>query len=381
MDYLVVGCGLSGSVVARHLAEHGYKVVIWERRNHIAGNMHDYVDSHGILVHQYGPHTFHTKKKEIYNYVCRFSEWNPYRLVCMTEIDGITTPTPFNFQTIDDFFAPDHAQKLKEEIKSSFGYRETATILEVMHHKNPMIREYGQFLFDKDYSLYTAKQWGIPPSKIDQSILKRVPLRFSYDNGYFDDEYQVMPQKGYTEFFKNLLNHPNIIVELEIDAFTRLSVAKNGTTLLLDGHPCPCPVIYTGALDELFDCVHGSLPYRSLKFDWKYDDIEGKQIAPVIAYPQAEGYTRIVEYKKLPYQQVRGTSYALEYPLPYQSGRKEEPYYPILTDDSRRLYEVYKEMANRIDNLYYCGRLADFRYYNMDQALERALELCKLFFS
>lgn len=378
MDYLIVGCGLSGSVVARNLAERGKKVTIWERRCHIAGNMYDYVDAHSILVQRYGPHSFHTTKKELFDYICRFAQWKQYGLVCMTEIDGIVTPTPFNFQTIDDFYSPEHARKLKEHIQAAFGERKTATILEVLRHENAMIREYGQFLFEKDYRLYTAKQWGIPSCEIDKSILERVPLRFSYDKGYFDDEYQVMPEKSFTEFFKSLLSHPNITVELGIDALTRLSVQSDGATLLLDGRPCPCPVVYTGALDELFGCIGGSLPYRSLRFDWKYEDIDSKQIAPVIAYPQAQGYTRIIEYKKLPVQRVKGTIYAVEYPLLYDNGSDEEPYYPILTEDSRKQYEVYKRMADRIDNLYYCGRLADFQYYNMDQTLERALELCKI---
>ncbi|WP_457944669.1 UDP-galactopyranose mutase [Caproiciproducens sp. LBM24188] len=376
MDYLVVGCGLSGCVVARNLAERGHKVTIWERRDHVAGNMYDYVDSYGILVHKYGPHTFHTKKKDLYDYICRFASWEDYKLTCMAEIDGIVTPTPFNFQTIDDFYDPEQAMTLKAHIKAAFGDRQTATVVEVIQHEDPLIRAYGQFLFNKDYSLYTAKQWGVSPDKIDVSILQRVPLRFSYDVGYFDDEYQVMPRSSYTDFFKSLIDHPNITVEFNIDAATRLSIKDS--QLFLDDQACPCPVVYTGALDELFDCVVGPLPYRSLHFEWMHEDIESKQKAPVVAYPQAEGYTRITEYKKLPVQKVRGTTYAVEYPLPYHSGSQSEPYYPVLTEESKRQYASYKKLANKVDNLYYCGRLADFKYYNMDQALERALELCNI---
>lgn len=375
MDCLIVGCGLSGAVVARILAEHNKKVTIWERRDHIAGNIYDYVDSHGILVHRYGPHTFHTCKKELYNYMCQFAKWKPYRLTCMSEIDGIATPTPFNFQTIDDFYLPEQAEKLKQHIKAAFGDHQTASVLDVMNHNDPLIRSYGQFLFAKDYSLYTAKQWGVSPKEIDPSVLRRVPLRFSYDLEYFDDPYQVMPTISYTEFFRNLLSHPNITVELGVDALKHLSVNPNGTAILLDDKPFPGVVVYTGALDELFKCSEGALPYRSLRFEWKYEEKNSKQNAPVVAYPQAEGYTRITEYKKLPVQNVHGTTYAVEYPLPYKKGSVTEPYYPVMTAESKQQHAVYQRKADAIVNLYYCGRLADFKYYNMDQALERALEL------
>lgn len=377
MDCLVVGCGLSGSVVARYLAEKlGQKVVIWERRNHIAGNMYDYIDEHGILVHQYGPHTFHTTKKHLYNYICRFGEWDDYHLTCMSHIDGKFTPTPFNFQTIDDFYSPERAQHLKNKLTAAYPNQEKATIVELMRHSDSDIRGYAMFLFEKDYSLYTAKQWGVDPSKIDVSVLKRVPVLFSYKTGYFDDPYQVMPKISYTHFFENLLDHSNIRVELGVDAFEYLRVSPVGDVLLLDSHPADIPVIYTGALDELFR-EPGALPYRSLHFEWKYEEIESFQDAPVVAYPQAKGFTRITEYKKLPIQNICGTTYTVEYPLPYQAGQKNEPYYPVLTEESQLQYALYKQRADKVKNLFCCGRLADFKYYNMDQALEQALELCQ----
>lgn len=375
MDALVIGCGLTGSVIARHLAEQGKKVCILERRSHIGGNMYDYVDSHGFLVQKYGPHTFHTKQKYLYDYMSKYEQWEPYKLTCGAVWGGKFTPTPFNFTTIDTFFPEDKAKSLKQKLSETFKGRETATVVEVLNNPDPDIHDYAQFLFENDYAPYTAKQWGVSPDEIEPSVLKRVPLRFSYTNGYFDDAYEVMPRHSFTEFFENLLHHPNIHVELGVDALDQLEVREN--QLWTGDKQITVPVIYTGALDELFGGVYGQLPYRSLEFEWKFDECDSFQEAPVVAYPQEPGFTRITEYKKLPTQNKPGTSYAIEKSLPYQEGRKMEPYYPVLTESSQIQYGKYKELADRIPNLICCGRLADFKYYNMDQALERALQVCE----
>ena len=374
-DALVIGCGITGGVIARHLAENGKNVTILERRSHIGGNMYDYTDEHDILVQKYGPHTFHTKKKELYDYMLKFEEWEDYKLTCGAFIDGKCTPTPFNFQTIDDYYSPEKAAELKEHIKAAFPDRETATVIEVMEHPDPIVSGYAKFLFEKDYSLYTAKQWGVSPSEIDPSVLKRVPLRFSYNVGYFDDAYQVMPKNSFTKFFENLLNHEGITVRLGENALDHIEIKNDA--LLIDGENLDIPVIYSGALDELFGCIYGKLPYRSLRFEWKYEDKDSVQDMPVVAYPQAEGFTRITEYKKIPVQNKKGSSYAVEYSLPYKGEAEVEPYYPVLTEDSQKQYEQYKALADRVPNLICCGRLGDFKYYNMDQALERALEIAK----
>lgn len=375
MHYLIIGCGLTGAVIARHMAEQGNQVVIWERRDHIGGNMYDYVDEHGFLVQKYGPHTFHTKEKRLFDFMCRYEDWQEYKLTCGAVWDNIYTPTPFNFTTIDTFFPKEKAEKLKRKLKQAFSGHSTATVVEVLEHPDEDIRGYAQYLFEKDYAPYTAKQWGVSPAEIDPSVLKRVPLRFSYDVGYFDDVYQVMPAHSFTHFFENLLNHPNIQVKLGVEALKHLSVS--GPELLVDGKVAEYPIVYTGALDELFNCQFGRLPYRSLRFEWKYEDIDSLQDAPVVAYPQKEGFTRITEYKKLPVQDGNGTSYAVEYPLTYQEGADQEPYYPVLTEESQQQYAKYRELADQTPNLIYCGRLADFKYYNMDQALKRVLSVCR----
>lgn len=375
MDCLVIGCGLSGAVIARELAEQGRRVEIWERRNHIGGNMYDYVDEYGFFVQKYGPHTFHTKKKYLYDYMCRFEQWQDYKLTCGAVWDGKYTPTPFNFTTIDTFFPAEKATRLKEKLKAAFAGREFATVVEVLENLDPDIRGYAEYLFQKDYAPYTAKQWGVSPTEIDPSVLKRVPLRFSYEEGYFDDPYQAMPEHSFTRFFENLLDHPNIDVKLGIEALDHLKA--EGGKLLFEGGEVSFPIIYTGALDELFDCVYGRLPYRSLRFEWRHSEQDSVQAAPVVAYPQEAGYTRITEYKKLPVQDGPGSSYAVEYPLSYKDGEEGEPYYPVLTEASQKQYARYRGLAARIPNLIPCGRLGDFKYYNMDQALEAALEVCK----
>jgi len=375
MKCLIVGCGLTGAVIARELAERGREVEIWERRSHIGGNMYDYVDAHGFLVQKYGPHAFHTTEKGLFEYVCRFEQWEEYHLTCGAVWDGKYTPTPFNFKTIDTFYPPEAAARLKGKLKEAFAGRDSAAVVEVLGHPDAEIRGYAAYLFEKDYAPYTAKQWGVSPEGIDPSVLKRVPLRFSYGEGYFDDAYQAMPRHSYSRFFENLLDHPKISVKLGVEALERLAVRED--RLWLDGRPVEHPVVYTGALDELFGCVYGRLPYRSLRFEWRHTEAESVQEAPVVAYPQAEGYTRITEFKKLPVQDKPGSSYALEYPLPYREGEKLEPYYPVLTKESQAQYAKYEALAQKIPFLTCCGRLADFKYYNMDQALKRALAVGK----
>lgn len=367
----IVGCGLTGSVIARELAEKGKEVVIFERRNHIGGNMYDYEDSYGFLVQKYGPHTFHTNNECLFNYMKRFESWKDYKLTCGAVWDGKYTPSPFNFKTIDTFFPYEIAKKLKDKIKKLYPDTEFLSVLDALKCEDHDIRAYAEYLFKKDYAPYTAKQWGLNPEEIDPSVLKRVPLRFSYKEGYFDDIFQAMPEHSFTTFFNNLLNHKNIKIFLNMDALNLLSI--NNNIIYWDGEKINFPVIYTGALDELFNCKHGRLPYRSLKFEWKYSEKDSVQDAPVVAYPQEKGFTRITEYKKIPLQNGKGSSYAIEYSIPYEEGKAVEPYYPVLTEKSKKMYNMYRKEADSIVNLFCAGRLADFKYYNMDQALENAL--------
>lgn len=370
--FYIVGSGIVGSVIAHELAVMGNKVILWERRNHSGGNLFDFEDKFGIHVQMYGPHIFHTNNDYIWEYVNKYCVMKNYNLICGSMIDGVCVPTAFDFEAIDTFF-PEEADEIKTHIKYEFGNNTSASILDMLESEDTLVKKIANFLYDKDYAPYTAKQWGINPSEVDKNIFKRVPVMFSYGSKYFNDKYQAIPLHGYMELIDNLLDHENIDVCLGVEALEFIHIENKN--VYIDDKILNGKLIYTGPIDELFGCAFGKLPYRSLRFEWKHENIESFQNMPVVAYPQAEGYTRITEYKKLPFQDVEGTTYAIEYPLPYKNGENNEPYYPVLTKNSIELYEKYKDLADNVENLVCCGRLADFKYYNMDQAIERALKI------
>ncbi|MEF9892071.1 MAG: UDP-galactopyranose mutase [Anaerorhabdus sp.] len=377
-ELLIIGCGLTGTVIANHFAKKGYNVTIWEKRNHIGGNMYDFVDKNGILVHKYGPHVFHTNKKELFDFMNNITNWNEFRIKCSVNMLNKITPSPFNFQTIDDYYSKEKAKLLKSELLFMYPNREKVTILELLESKNTLIKEYADFLFDNDYSLYTAKQWGISPKEIDPSVLRRVPVLLSYKDGYFDDEYQMIPKNGYVEIFDKLLNHPNIKVELEKNALDYIKIVNN--EIQINGKISDKILVYTGPVDELLDFKYGVLPYRSLKFEWITEHVDIFQKTPLVAYPADVEFTRITEYKHFTQKAPKNfTSLAYEYPVLYDyKVYNSEPYYPILTEESNKMYLKYKNALNSIPNLFLAGRLSDFKYYNMDQTLERALKICSM---
>lgn len=370
-EAIVVGCGLTGSTIARLLADNGFHVTIFEKREHVGGNMYDFYDENGVLVHKYGPHTFHTNNKELVDFIEKYSEWVSCPLKCGAIINGICTPTPFNFKTIDSFF-PDEAQILKNALLAEFNGRELVTVIELLNSKNVIIRKFAEFLFENDYRLYTAKQWGCSPEIIDKSVLNRVPIRLSYQEGYFDDFFQIVPKDSYMVFFKSLLNHKNIDIRLNVDARDFFEI--KGTDLCYKKKRISFPVVWTGPVDELFQSRFGTLPYRSLRFVFVHENIDSKQKYGVVAYPQEKDFTRIVEFKKITNQKVSGTTYEIEYPLTYDGSIGQEPYYPVLTEESMYLNNIYQNLAQQINFLFLCGRLGNFKYYNMDQALEIAIK-------
>lgn len=374
-DYIVVGAGLAGGILARKLAENNdKKVLIVERRNHIAGNIYDYTDEHGVKVQKYGPHVLHTSNDDVYKFITQFCEPIKYRTKCEAVIDGISTPAPFNFRTIDQFYNLEKATELKKKLLEYYDNRPAVTVVEMLESTDKEIRRFAEFLFEKDYRPYTAKQWDLKPEEIDPSVLKRVPIVLSYGDTYFYDKYEFMPKDGFVEMYKRIINHPNITVELGIEALEHILFVDDA--ILFD--KVKTKIIYTGAIDELFDYKYGVLPYRSLDFDFQSIKVDSYQNAAIVAYPQVKGYTRITEYTKMPFQNCAGwTCVAYEYPVMYNKKAEigNEPYYPVLTTDSQEIYEKYLNYARKYKNLILCGRLADFKYYNMDQVILRTLEL------
>ncbi len=371
---IVVGCGLTGSVIAKHYADLGFKVDIFDRRDHIAGNMYDYLDENGIMVHKYGPHVFHTYTQRLADFMMQYGEWLPFHVTSQVEMCGKSTPSPFNFQTIDDYYSINEAANIKKALLEKYPNQSTVTIVELLKDENPEIREFAEFLFDHDYSLYTAKQWGLKPQDIDVSILKRVPVRLSYEDGYFNDLWQMVPKQGYTEWFKKLLDNDNISIHLNVDALDHITFSD--TKVLWDNEEIN--IFYTGTLDELFSCKFGKLPYRSLKFIWKTENAHLSKKAALTALPEDPEVTRITEYNQFPQlRETEVTSLAYEYPISYTVDKNIEPYYPILTGDSMKLHKQYLELAKQYANLTVAGRLANFKYYNMDQALNAVLNVLK----
>ncbi|MDO5521728.1 MAG: UDP-galactopyranose mutase [bacterium] len=373
---VVVGSGLAGSILARKMAEEkNADVFVIEKRNHIAGNVYDQLDTHGIRVQRYGPHTFHTSKDNVRKFIMHYTELIPYKLRCQVNIEGMLTTSPFNFHTIDQLYGEQEARKLKELLLHTYPDK-LAYILDLLKSNDLKIRDFAQVLYNKDYRLYTAKQWGIDPEKIDPSILRRVPVILDETDTYFRDRYEGIPKDGFTQFIASLLNHKNICVQLNQDAIPYISFDHKRKKILFKEKEML--VIFTGEVDRLFRYEFGMLPYRSLEFEYQYLRQRSYQDAAIVAYPGKEPYTRITEYTKLPYQQVgEQTIISLEYPYPYdrQGEKGTEPYYPVLTEESKKMYQNYVELAKDYKNLILCGRLADFSYYNMDQVIERALQV------
>jgi UDP-galactopyranose mutase len=377
-DCIIAGCGFAGAACARVLAEGGKKVLVVEKRAHIAGNMYDCPDEHGILIHRYGPHIFHTSNTDVFAFLSRFSAFFPYEHRVLGKIDGSLVPIPFNFRSFDLLWDAKSAKNIESRLAAAFPGRAQVSVLDLLGSSDPDIRRAGQFVYKNVFENYTAKQWGTVPSRVDPSVINRVPVRLGYDDRYFSDPIQYMPSKGFTALFEKMLNHPNIKVELNTDALRRLSADPDIGRLLWDGEPFERTLIYTGPVDELFGCRYGRLPYRSLDLAFEHINKTHFQPASVVNYPNEEAFTRITEFKYLTGQKKDGSTTILrEYPLDYDadSQRGNIPYYPVMNQRSLALYEKYAALASRFGNLFLCGRLADYRYYNMDAAVAAAVSL------
>ncbi len=374
-DCIVIGTGFAGSVIARELAERGNKkVLVIEKRNHIGGNAYDLYDENNILIHQYGPHIFHTNSKKVYEYLSRFTSWYDYAHEVVGNIHGKIIPIPFNLNTLKLVYEKDLADSLTDKLLNIYGINTKVPILELMNNLDQDIRSIADYVYNNIFLHYTLKQWGQKPEDIDPSVTSRVPVLISYDNRYFQDEYQGMPLNGYTNLFNNLLDHKNI--EVRLNTCAKDLVHIKDSKLWYNNSEFAKEVIYTGPLDELFDLRLGRLPYRSLRFEFEHYNKDYFQTKGTVNYTVSEDYTRITEFKHLTGQIVSdSTTIMKEYPIPY-SGRDEEiPYYAIINDENLNLYNEYVKIADKTKNLYLLGRLAEYKYYNMDGIVEKALSL------
>ena len=375
-DVLVVGAGFSGSVIAERLAsQHDLRIRILEKRPHLGGNCFDVTDDHGILIHRYGPHLFHTSSERVFEYLSEFTQWHDYRHEVFASVDGKLLPLPFNLNSVHLAFEPAKAARTERALLQEFGPEARVPILQLREHTNPDIRDLAEFVYEKVFVNYTAKQWACRPDQIAPEVTARVPVVVSRTNGYFNDPHQCMPRDGFTKLFERMLDHPNIAVEFGVDATAQLALDESSGTIWFRGEPFAGPVIYTGMIDELFEHRFGELPYRSLKFQFENHQREFYQSNSVINYPNDHDFTRITEFKHITGQQADSTTVVKEFPGVYQRSNLDYdvPYYPTLRDQSRAVYAKYCELVSRFPTLWLVGRLAQFRYLDMDDSVEQAL--------
>ena len=397
-DCLVIGAGFAGATVAGELARAGKKILVLEKRPHVGGNAYDCLDDHGVLIHKYGPHIFHTNDKRVFEYLSQYTDWLDYqhRVVANVPKDGTPQerqeyPVPFNLTSLETAFGPKKGKALGEKLISAYGAEKKVTILELRQSKDPEISALADYVYDHVFVQYTMKQWGQTPEEIDPNTTARVPVFLSRDDRYFQDKYQGMPIEGYTPLFQKLLRHPNITLKLSADARRHLSLEAG--KLLLDGEPFDGAVVYTGQADELFDFQFGPLPYRTLDFQFEtwQEQLPGKpvpagrrplpagefyQTHATVNYTMDKPYTRITEFKRLTGQDLPGlTTIMKEHSRSYTGAPGEIPYYAIINEENNALYAKYKAEAERYPNLRLLGRLAEYKYYNMDAIVGRALAL------
>lgn len=372
-DSVIIGAGVAGCVAARDLAESGRKVLVLEQRDHIGGNCYDEKDEHGILIHKYGPHIFHTKEQKAYDYLSRFTDWYAFGHEVVANVYGKLIPVPFNLNTLHMVYEQEKADALEKKLIDAFGLESRVPILKLREHEDPEIREIADYVYENIFLHYTMKQWGQTPEQIDPAVTGRVPVLISHDNRYFQEPWQGMPLHGYTLMFEKMLDHENITVEIGVDARSRVTFSEGSVSL--DGQAFTGDVIYTGPLDELFDCRFGRLPYRSLRFDFEYYDKPDYQGHSVVNYTVSEDFTRITEFKYLTGQQAEGTTIVKEYPFAYTGAEGEIPYYSIANEANQKLYEQYRGLVEHIPNVWLLGRLAEYKYYNIDAMVLKALEL------
>jgi len=374
-NYIVVGSGFAGSVIAERIANVlNQKVLIIEKRNHIGGNCYDYRDENNIIVHKYGPHLFHTDYKEVFDYLSNFTDWHIYHHKVLAFVDGKKIPLSFNLNSIYEVFPQELAKRLEVKLIEKYGYGAKIPILELLKEEDQDLKFLANYVYEKIYKNYTMKQWGLKPEEISPQVTARVPIYVSRDNRYFTDKYQVIPKDGYTKIFERMLNHPNIKIMLNTDFKEVFSIDFENKKIYFLGQEFKGKLIFTGMIDELFNFKYGFLPYRSLDLRFETIEQEYYQEAPVVNYPNDYDFTRITEFKHIHPAKSDKTTILKEYPKAYRPN-VDIPYYPVFTKENQELYNKYKEEADKFENLVLVGRLAEYRYYDMDDVVKRALEV------
>ena len=373
-DVLVIGAGFAGAVSARELAERGGKrVLLVERRSHLGGNAYDCLDEAGVLIHQYGPHIFHNNRR-VYDYLSRFTQWRDYQHRVVANVHGTLMPVPFNLTSLRMAFGAEKGKRLEEKLLAAYGAEKKVTILDLRQNTDPELAEVADYVYENVFVHYTMKQWGTTPEQIDPATTARVPVFLSLDDRYFQDAYQGIPLEGYTPMFERMLDHPNITVRLNTDARDLLEL---GDGVKLEGEPFQGTILYTGAVDELFGCAYGRLPYRTLDFRFETHPVEWYQSHGTVNYTVDEDYTRITEFKYFSGQELPDrTTIVKEYSRAYTGAEGETPYYAIINPENNALYERYRARTEGYGDFHLLGRLAEYKYYNMDAIVDRALTLC-----
>lgn len=355
-DYMIVGAGFAGSVVAERMARcFDKRVLVVEKRQHIGGNAFDHYNEHGILVHKYGPHIFHTNSRQVFDYLSQFTEWRPYQHRVRACVDGQLVPMPINLDTVNQLYGTNFTSQELEQYFASVA----EVVPRVLTSEDVIVSKVGRALYEKFFRHYTRKQWGLDPSELDAAVTARVPVRTNRDARYFTDTYQVMPRHGYTRLFERMLDHPNISVLLNTDYQD------------VEGVMPYKEMIYTGPVDAYFDHRYGPLPYRSI--DFRFETHAERQVQPVavVNWPNEQPWTRVTEFKHLTGQVHDATTLVYEYPT--DAG---DPCYPVPRPDNAALYERYRALADATAGVHFTGRLATYRYYNMDQVVAQSLALC-----
>ena len=376
-DCIIVGAGIAGATVARKLAEESNKkVLVLERRNHIGGNCYDKPDDHGILIHEYGPHIFHTGDEGVREFLSRFTKWYDFGHEVVAKVGDQLSPVPFNLNTLHMVYDKEKADRLEKKLIEEYGLDSRVPIMKLRESTDADVREIADYVYKNVFLYYTMKQWGQTPEEISPEVTGRVPVVISYDNRYFKDKYQSVPVDGFTPMFEAMLDHPNIEVRTGVDCSDVLDFEDG--KIYFEKAEFTGDLVYTGALDELFDCKFGRLPYRSLNFQFEHLDQDSFQDHSVVNYTVSEDFTRITEFKFLTGQKdTDGTTIVREYPFAYTGAEGEIPYYAILNAENEALYEEYRLLTEDFDKFHLLGRLAEYKYYNIDAMCRKAMELAE----